>query len=172
MARIACATAVAAIIAAGARAETGRPERRPELPWAAAASAGPGFGFVYATQSRLALQAGRRLWGRLELDAELRLSIGAGLVGLEPALRIGVRFIVGCAELALVARGGYGGYRLDEPSNTRWVGATVVGLATEVRLPLGRSWELRLLPAACTGYLTGPLWGLALEPAAGVARRF
>jgi hypothetical protein len=84
-----------------------------------------------------------------------------------------VRFTLGRrTEVALVARGGYARYRLSEPSNTRWVGTPVAGFAAEVRLGLGRAWELRLLPAACTAYLTSPLWGFVLEPSVGVARRF
>jgi hypothetical protein len=69
-------------------------------------------------------------------------------------------------------RAGYARYRLVEPTRSRWLGSALTGLVTEVRLPLGRTWELSVAPGCVSFYLQGALWGVVLEPAVGVARRW
>ena len=148
-------------------------EQAPAGPWSATASLGTGFGFFYATHGRLDLAAGRLLWERLELEGTLLFGFASSLVGLEPALRIGVVFHLGRRiDFALVSRFGYAAYRLFDPGGARWEGSPVVGLATEVRLALAPRWELRLVPAAGSGYLVPPLWGVLLEPSVGLSWRF
>lgn len=144
-----------------------------ERPWSAGASLGTGFGFFYSTHGRLHLMADRRLWRRLRLGVQLTLGFAADLVGVESTVRVGaVLPLSRQMQLVIAARAGYAEYRLSEPVRSRWLGTAIVGFGIEALFPLGDRWLLWIAPTALTGYLQSPLWGLILEPAAGLVRRF
>jgi hypothetical protein len=126
----------------------------------------------FRTHGTLAISLGWRLWQRIAIEGALHLGAGSDLQVLEGTLLAGVLLHVSRRiDLMLGWRVGYGVFRVAVPNGTLGVGAFVGSAIAELRWTLSPALELRAAPLVGTGYWND-LWGVVIEPSAGIAYRF
>ena len=143
--------------------------------WSVGVQAGGAVGLFFSHHGSITASAGRRLLDRLDLDLTLRVGAGAGMFMMEPGLRGAVRLTMSPRwDLLLSFRVGYAALRFVHTFDNHtafWVHLLSVGPGVEVTYDISDAWQLRLSPLVLCGYWN-QLWGVVLEPGAGIVYRF
>ena len=143
------------------------------LPYTVAADFSVGIGLFFATHAKLALAVGRRLWNRVDVEVALRLGAASDLLIVEPTVTASLLLHLSPRwNLVLGWRAGYASFRVIQPTGrTFWTGGAAMSAMVGATFAIRPNLELRIMPAAVTGYWND-LWGMLLEPAVGLGYRF
>jgi hypothetical protein len=131
-----------------------------------------GFGVFFSSYIKGEVSVGRRLWNRVVVESSFRFGGNRDLLVLEGTLLAGLLLhLSGPVDLVLAWRAGYAGFRLSMGAGRLWAGGLAASAIVEVRWALSEKLELQVAPLVGTGYWN-EIWGVVVEPAAGVAYRF